>query len=172
MCVQNVEKNKTSNKNLPEEKEKTQSCSLCLTICKDHKAAIQHAAESHGVYAVICCNYCTTFFMDSEPLIEHLQDNHKKDFSCLCGEKFISNHLLYKHLRNNPECADLKKQVELKCPYCELVFETKRLLNKHKRTHKRSLHTCEICGKSHASNILLEEHRYIHSDIKRFVDLY
>lgn len=152
------------------EEDKILSCSSCLTECKNFMEALYHATENHGIHVVLSCKYCSTFYMDSQSFEAHLSKTHNKEFSCgICGRNFVNRQSLTKHAKTHPEYVALKNQKEFKCQYCSLVFKSKRSFNRHMRTHQRRLYTCETCGKSHANNMLLEEHRLIHSNIKRSV---
>lgn len=150
--------------------ERTLVCSLCLVECNNYVEALFHVIESHGVHVAICCEFCNRFFMDLSDLEGHLRIAHPKEFSCqICDLEFTTKRSLTKHQKIHAEFITLQKKLELKCSYCDLIFETSKALNRHRRTHKRKFYTCEICGSSHPSNELLEQHKLIHSAHKRCV---
>lgn len=145
------------------------TCSSCLTDCINFKEALSHAIGFHGVHLILCCSSCSSFFMELTSLREHLK-THWSNLSCqFCDEVFIAKGSLTRHLKTHPEYVALKEQERFRCPYCNLIFDVFRAFKRHRRTHFRALYTCEVCGKSHSNNDLIEEHRLIHGNTNRFV---
>lgn len=153
------------------EEPKLLTCSVCQTPCQNFKEALCHTTEAHGVHTIMCCKFCSDFFMDLEALKNHAKI-HLVEYSCqFCEEIFLTKHSLARHHKSHPEFRALKDQEEFTCPYCVQIFDSFGAFKKHRRTHFRKLYMCEICGKSHTSKQMLREHRFIHSNVKRFVYL-
>lgn len=137
-----------------------QPCNLCRERFDGLQARQQHQRETNHCF----CSVCNSFFSKAKHHILHVRNvQHNADYSCCdCGRDYPSTEYLdrhcckcdqlyrsparlERHFRSNPK-HKLHPQVarvevepatpQHECNKCCEVFATKKLLKKHKRTHK------------------------------------
>ena len=170
-------------------------CQHCGRALKDKGALTEHE-RVHTGEKPLKCTICEKEFRMKQSLKAHVKTQHTKDniYNCeLCGKTFNYGRGLLKHLSRYHgnetgfkcgECNDVfSTEMGLKihsanpcfkhvCTYCAKIFKWKGNLNVHIQTHQdpeeRKCLLCNDCGKSFNSQLVLEEHKRAHLNLKEF----
>ena len=137
---------------------KLYSCNQCdFKSARTDQVRIHTARIHDGV--LFRCDHCDLVFPSKSALKGHDSFNHtEKIFECgRCDYKCANNSTLRKHERRpheideNVDCNVSKEECrkldhhKLICKVCKYIASTKRVMEKHRRTHNFR-HQCEYCS--------------------------
>ncbi|XP_033725919.1 zinc finger protein 236-like [Pecten maximus] len=147
-------------------------CKLCKVSFKNKHELYSHAV-SHRVFK---CDTCGKILSSAGSLKKHriIAHTDQRDFMCeLCGKSYKTQRCVQQHIRkvhNNPKSRRTGSPGPHSCPQCDKVFESKRLLTKHKYLHKDRTTACPVCEKCFSGRGEMFYHlKHVHSDARNYV---
>ncbi|EDW84897.2 uncharacterized protein Dwil_GK14368 [Drosophila willistoni] len=112
------------------------------------------------------CQICQVTLGTVSALWSHryrIHGNQNRCYICdCCGKQLktftaLNEHKLV-HTEDRP-CV---------CPICNAAFKNKARLRVHSQTHGEPSYQCNICGKKLQTRAILNKHKYVHSEERRF----
>ena len=76
-------------------------------------------------------------------------------------ELVLASRLTALRLASPPKTPDEPKQVHFECEMCKKVFNAKKELSRHEKTHNKKI-TCRDCGQEFVTKEDLEDHKFSH----------
>ncbi|XP_034663641.1 zinc finger protein weckle isoform X1 [Drosophila subobscura] len=117
------------------------------------------AAGSHT------CKICQKTLISAASLRRHKLEVHcnLKRFICdVCGKGLTTFTALVEHkLVHTDYCPCI-------CHVCNAAFKNKARLRVHLQTHGAPSFECNVCGKKLQTRAILNKHKYVHTDERRF----
>uniref|UniRef100_A0A1I8PBE3 Zinc finger protein weckle n=1 Tax=Stomoxys calcitrans TaxID=35570 RepID=A0A1I8PBE3_STOCA len=142
-------------------------CSICQKNCHT-KSRLQMHKRKHlpdDEKATVPCPYCDRGFSFVDAMRRHVKIVHQniKPFICeQCGRTCKTLAALNEHLLvHTDECP-------FKCEVCGKSFKNNARLKSHMDTHNESEYACPECGLKLNTRRTLQQHRLVHTDVKRF----
>ncbi|XP_069103353.1 zinc finger protein 184-like isoform X2 [Argopecten irradians] len=146
-------------------------CHHCKISFKDKHELYCHAV-SHRTFK---CETCGKVLASAGSLKKHriIAHSDQRDFICeLCGKWYKTQQCVNQHIRkvhiNSKPATDTDGPFP--CPKCDKVFDSKRLLTKHKYNHKDRSTACPVCSKCFSGRGEMLYHlKHVHSDARNYV---
>ncbi|XP_022212477.2 zinc finger protein weckle-like isoform X2 [Drosophila obscura] len=111
------------------------------------------------------CKICKKTFTSAASLRRHKLEVHcnLKRFICdVCGKGLTTFTALVEHkLVHTDYCPCI-------CHVCNAAFKNKARLRVHLQTHGAPSFECSLCGKKLQTRAILNKHKYVHTDERRF----
>ncbi|KAH8267321.1 hypothetical protein KR018_006888, partial [Drosophila ironensis] len=111
------------------------------------------------------CRACGGSFVSAMALRSHKFQEHggPKRYVCdSCGKQLKTYTSLVEHKlvhTDDRPCV---------CPICNAAFKNKARLRVHSQTHGEPRYECDVCGKKLQTRAILNKHKYVHSEERRF----
>ncbi|XP_017142852.1 zinc finger protein weckle [Drosophila miranda] len=111
------------------------------------------------------CSICEKTLTSAASLRRHKMEVHfnLKRFICdVCGKGLTTYTALVEHkLVHTDYCPCI-------CHVCNAAFKNKARLRVHLQTHGAPSFECNVCGKKLQTRAILNKHKYVHTDERRF----
>ena len=140
-------------------------CSFCDSTFRLISDLAKHITKNHEGRKTFKCSICDASFMVKEYMIVHEKNHVKKKPQCpicgikRCNDKFLSQHILSVHERDNP----------YKCHMCLSSFTDEKYLTRHKsQVHEENemyKFSCSICDderKFSSYKNLVDHYKLVH----------
>ena len=100
-------------------------CSVC-----SQRFSYGHSLRNHeNAHRQITCEYCGEVFSNSSKNKAHMEAVHEPKYQCeTCGEKFLIEIRLQRHLKDNKDCCGVKI---FYCDLCPKSYPYKSSLQRH-----------------------------------------
>ena len=142
---------------------------LCQ-ICDDSNetfvpAALErHIKLRHFNEECKTCDQCAKQFLTQVELRKHQKKAHERKITCdICKKEFENKLGWYNTLSSHKKNEHGNEKEDLDCTVCKKSFKQKLHLKKHLTYHHGPKnYTCDSCGKSFATNWLLNDHSITH----------
>ena len=168
-------------------------CTVCGEKFASHRQLTVHSKAQHG--NMHACSVCDRFLSSKEALKRHMltHDPEQKKFICsACGKRFGFESSLKSHMKVHSNVKpyvcpsrlcdkrfkskgelDKHKRAKhsgedwIKCPKCDLTFETQKLLKMHADKHAPPKRQCPFCEMKFHWHTQVRAHiRYYHKNNK------
>lgn len=145
-------------------KERSFKCIECNKLYSSKLILSRHVKLKHNNFESekYYCDICNKELGSKGSLSNHMINIHsemRKSDCPICGKTYKSQngvklHIQSVHKNERPHC----------CEICNKAFHTKKILEKHMRTHTgEKPFSCNICGKSFGFKEVLKTHMKVHS---------
>ena len=109
------------------------------------------------------CEFCASKFVTPKELHKHQEVAHKEIKCDICGKEFKNKKGWYNTLTAHKKYEHGIGKLDLDCSVCKKSFKEKHHLTKHlTEVHGPKHFTCEQCGKSFATDLMLNVHKQVH----------
>ena len=131
-------------------------CDLCMQKFSSRQHLERHIGALHYEESFSCVK-CSKVFKQKDNYRSHLKTHYDTENTCLtCGKNFWSAAPLSKHLENGA-CG-------LQCEKCAKTFSRRSTMINHLKkcqvkVDQPSEQSCELCGTTFETKLLLERHR-------------
>ena len=110
------------------------------------------------------CDQCVKQFLTQFELRRHQKKAHERKITCdICEIEFENKQGWYNILTSHKKHEHGIANEDLDCTVCKKSFKKWGILNSHfKKVHGPKNFICDSCGKSFATDLMLNEHKMIH----------
>lgn len=132
------------------------TCRVCLHEVEGVQNYIAHLGR-HYLSAMFRCFFCQTALSSESACVAHIKRYHAADYSVhrcgRCGYRTALLHDFVQHVRGHTQLN------RLTCERCGAIFQSKKSLVDHARTHETAQFVCETCDRVFSHPQTLRRHQ-------------
>lgn len=121
------------------------------------------------------CEFCEDIFLDATAYYSHIAASHKgrrgRRYRCgFCSNSYAQKASLTIHVTSHHASKESHQSKTHVCATCQAAFHSKKLLERHTKTHVLSReYPCYICNKHYKTSKCLAKHVSLHLCANKFI---